>query len=168
MDKHRCTTIEAVSHGQQATLETDLPRHACRPCHTFAAALHVPGLPHSDAPCHSRAQLTSSTAGCRSAEASDAVCLEEASHFARMLFYQRLRTPADRQQVAALFESVWGASIMAHTTPELSTSPQWVQVGRAGLARPGSNYPKTGHSVAPISCKLGQQWLWQARSSMAP
>ena len=107
------------------------------------------------APCHYRTQLKLFTAGCRSAEASEAVCLEDASHFARMLFYQRLRTPADRQQVAALFESVWDTSIEAQIHPELSISPQCVQIGKAGLARPGANHPNTGKPVALISCRLG-------------
>ena len=156
-DKHSYTATKAPSQGQQVTLETDLLQHACGPCGTSAGALHVPQLPHINALCHCSTQLKPSMADCRSAEVSEAVCFEEASHFARMLFYQRLRTPADRQQVAALFESVWGTCIKADTTPELSISPHWAQVGKAGLARPGATHSNSGDPVALISCRLGRR-----------
>lgn len=64
----------------------------------------------------------------------EAAALDSAvRHYASLLFLQRLRTEADRQHAAAVFDQAWGSDAAQPAQrarqPELHISPDAVQVG---------------------------------------
>lgn len=72
---------------------------------------------------------------CRDA-ADDADLIEQAvEHFSQMLFLERLRTLQDRQHLLGLYQRCWGHPLPLPSTPELSISPEVVQLGLAKLPR---------------------------------
>ena len=52
-----------------------------------------------------------------------------------MLFLERLRAPQDRQHLLGLYQSCWGHPLPLLSIPELSISPEGVELGLAKLPR---------------------------------
>ena len=104
--------------------------------------------------------------------ANDADLIEQAvEHFSRMLFLERLRTPQDRQHLLGLYQGCWGHPLPLPSTPELSISPEDIQLGLAKLPRiRAQRHTHAGESVCACSntpgfvcvslhCKLVLYWL---------
>ena len=60
------------------------------------------------------------------------------TEFARMLFLYRMRSPADRAQVAAIFARVFGTPIPDPARPLVAITPSAAHIGWARLPRQGS------------------------------
>ncbi|KAL0049173.1 hypothetical protein WJX82_008148 [Trebouxia sp. C0006] len=69
-------------------------------------------------------------------ESSAALAIEAAvEHFSQMLFFERLRTPQDRQHLLQLYQQCWGHPLPLTPTPELTICPAFVKLGWATLPR---------------------------------
>lgn len=69
-------------------------------------------------------------------DSSAGLAIEAAvEHFSQMLFFERLRTPQDRQHLLQLYQECWGHPLPLTPTPELTICPASVKLGWATLPR---------------------------------
>lgn len=60
---------------------------------------------------------------------------DAALHFARLLIFERLRTPEDRSKASAIFKHVWGVGLALPASMPLELGPAAVRLGLAALPR---------------------------------
>ncbi|KAL0028971.1 hypothetical protein WJX77_009058 [Trebouxia sp. C0004] len=68
-------------------------------------------------------------------------------HFSQMLFFERLRTPQDRQHLLQLYQQCWGHPLPLTPTPELTICPAFVKLGWATLPRTYSRADSIQHAA---------------------
>jgi midasin len=95
---------------------------------------------------------------CDLVESTDTGGVEVVSHFARMLFIERLRTPQDRAVARDEFVAVWGAgspeaaaaavAVRGASKVEVALSTGTLRVGKAILERGG---PAAGAAALPVA-----------------
>ena len=90
-------------------------------------------------------------------ESNAAVAIEAAvEHFSQMLFFERLRTPQDRQHLLQLYQQCWGHPLPLTPTPELTICPVSVKLGWAMLPRTLSHADSMQHAAE--KGKSGLSW----------
>ena len=87
-------------------------------------------------------------------------------HFSQMLFLERLRTPQDRQHLLGLYQSCWGHPLPLLSTPELSISPEGVELGLAKL--PCIQAQTDTHAGESVCACIQHSWVWSLSLCIAP
>ena len=90
-------------------------------------------------------------------ESNAALAMEAAvEHFSQMLFFERLRSPQDRQHLLQLYQQCWGHPLSLTPTPELTICPASLKLGWATLPRTLSHADASQHAAQ--NGKSGLSW----------